>query len=41
LPAPARAAAEQARTLADEYQFEAASAAIAAVLKTLETESQP
>ena len=41
LPAPVRAAAEQARTLADEYQFEAASAAIAAVLKTLETESQP
>jgi HPt (histidine-containing phosphotransfer) domain-containing protein len=41
LPAPVRAAAEQARTLADEYQFEAASAAIAAVLNTLETESQP
>ena len=41
LPGPVRASVERARTLADEYQFEEAGAAISALLATLETEPPP
>jgi two-component system sensor histidine kinase/response regulator len=41
LPEPLRASVDQARAMADEYQFEDASALVGALLLSLGTESQP